>query len=175
MKTTFALLAALAFVNQAQAAAPTQHKSAQLACHGRNVALEADFFPAMGRMLACSAQSLTFSGADGKKLNGRVFTPVDTNKALDFPAVEEKFGNLACVDTAAKESYIVARMYNGGNCQSCEWFDVYTVDGVLVGDNRNRKVKNKIVDAAVDAAFDEKTKRVVGENTLEGFYFKARP
>lgn len=169
-----ATLSAVMFAGQAGAAAPLQHKSAQLVCHDRTVALEADCFPAMGRMLACSAQSLSFSSKDGgKKLGTRVFTPNDANPAFDYPAVEEKVGNLACVTTAANQRFVVARMYNGGNCQSCEWFDVYTPDGVLVGSNRNRKSVNKTVEAAVDAALDDKVKRVIGEQSLEGFYFKS--
>lgn len=170
MKSTLILLAALA--SPAFAAAPLQHKSATLQCHERVVALEADCFQAMGRRLACNRQSLSFTGADGKKLSIREFKPVAGDTTYDYPAIEEKVGNLACVDTADKQSYVVARMNNGGNCQQCEWFDVYTVDGVLVGDNRNRKKKNLIVDAAVDAAYDEKVKRVVSENDLEGFYFR---
>ena len=173
MKTILTLLAALAtLAGPAFAAAPLQHKSATLACHERVIALEADCFPAMGRRLACNRQSLSFTGAGGQKLNTREFKPDPADNTYDYPAIEEKVGKLACVDTAAKESYVVARMFNGGNCQQCEWFDVYTLDGVLVGDNRDRKKKNKIVDAAVDAANDEQAKRVVSENALEGFYFK---
>lgn len=95
IKILFATLSAVMFAGQAGAAAPLQHKSAQLVCHDRTVVLEADCSPAMGRMLACSAQSLSFfSKSDGKKLNARVFTPNTANPAFDYPAVEEKVSNL---------------------------------------------------------------------------------
>lgn len=172
MKTIFALLAAFIVAGNVHAATPFEHKSAQLACKGRTVKLEAQCFPAMGKMLVCNKQSLTFAGADGKKIDARVFTPDPANDAFDYPAIEEKFGALSCVEMTPNESYVVARMYNGGSCQSCEWFDVYTPDGKLVGTNRDRKVRNKVVDAAVDAAYDEKAKRVIGKNELDGFYVK---
>lgn len=176
MKKLLAILMVLV-TTSAGAATPFEHKSAQLVCKGRTVALEAQCFPAMGRMLVCNQQSLNFSNAaEGKKLGARVFTPDEENDAFDYPAIEEKVGRLACVETAAKETYVVARMYNGGSCQSCEWFDVYTSDGKLIGSNRDRKIRNKQVDAAVDAVFDEKAKRVISENLLEDFYVKsARP
>lgn len=170
MKKLLVLLATLACAS-ASAAPVFEQKAEHLSCGARVASLEAECFPAMGKILACTKQSLSFSvPAGGKRLNTRVFKPDTAHPAFDYPSVEEKFGELSCVETAARQEYVVAEMYNGGNCESCEWFDVYTPDGVLVGSTRNRKARNKVVDAAVAALFDEKTKRVLAQNTLEGFY-----
>lgn len=165
------------WANHAVAADPLQRKTASLQCHDRKVQLQGDCFPFMGDKLACTRLSIAFSEHPGnKKLNSRKFTPAPLEEGDDYPVVEERFGNLVCVETKEKEKFIVARMNNGGNCGKCEWFDVYTMDGVLVGNNRDRKKKNKLVGEAVDAVYDKKVKRVIKENELDDFYFqKANP
>jgi hypothetical protein len=176
MHATLRSIAALATFTIAAhalaAPAPILPRSAALQCEGRKVELQSDCFSYIDEVLACTRQKLTFSdAATSKKLNVRTFKAGPKEEGDDYPIVEEKFSTLSCVETGDKEKYVVATMRNGGNCKSCEWHDVYTLDGVLAGTDRDRKKKNKVVTDAVDAVYDKKANHVLGKNVLIDFYF----
>jgi hypothetical protein len=176
MPTTLRIAAALATLalaahTLAAPLAPILQRSAALQCEGRKVELQADCFSYIDEVLACTRQKLSFSDASGKKLNVRAYKAAPKEEGDDYPIVEEKVSALTCVETGAKEKFVVATMRTGGNCKSCEWHDVYTVDGVLAGSDRDRKKKDKIVTDAVDSVYDKKAKRVLGKNVLIDFYF----
>ena len=61
-------------------------------------------------------------------------------------------------------------MDNGGNCESCEWVDVYSWDGALIGSERAGKPKVKGIDEAVAAAFD-KANKPAATGTFGTIYF----
>lgn len=169
-----ATLATLALAAQTLAAplAPILPRSATLQCEGRKVELQADCFSYIDEVLACTRQKLTFSdAATSKKLNAHSYKAAPKEEGDDYPIVEEKVSSLTCVTTGNQEKFVVASMRTGGNCKSCEWHDVYTIDGVLAGSDRDRKKKNKIVTEAVDSVYDKKTNRVLGKNVLIDFYF----
>ena len=147
-----ALAAALSL--PALAAAPLQSKHAALQCADRRVELQADCFVYAGRTLACTRQSLRFSVEEGD----------------DYPAIEEKVGALSCIETKDKQQFIVASMFNGGNCPQCEWTDVYSMDGALLGSTRDRSRKSPALTAALEALRDKQIRRVLKQEPLTGFY-----
>jgi hypothetical protein len=149
---------------------PLVAKHAALQCADRRIELQASCFQYVGNMLACTRQSLQFTGADGKVLGSRVFTPKPQEEGDDYPPIEEKVGTLSCVETKDKQQYVVASMFNGGNCPQCEWTDVYSRDGVLLGSTRERKGKNADVTAALEALRDKQVKRVLNQEPLRAFY-----
>jgi hypothetical protein len=149
---------------------PLVPKHAALQCADRRVELEASCFRYVGNMLACTRQSLQFTGTDGKVAGSRVFTPQPQEEGDDYPPIEEKVGTLSCVETKNKQHFVVASMFNGGNCPQCEWTDVYSLDGVLLGSTRDRKNRTADVTAALEALRDNQVKRVLNQEPLRGLY-----
>jgi hypothetical protein len=171
------IIAAAAFglgvTGSAVAAAPLQHKSASMQCLDRRISVEADCFP-HSSFTMCTRQSIRFSAADGKALGARSFKASPT-KGADHPTVDEQFGELSCVETKARNRFVVALMDNGGNCEQCEWVDVYSLDGVLVGSTRNGKKLGAEPDAAVTIAFSGSGKGVLSHQALTDLYKLAPP
>jgi len=164
-----ALLLGLGLAGSAVAATPLQERSASLQCADRKVTVEAACFPYAGSLMVCTRQAIRFAGADGKALGARVFQNKPL-KGADYPVVPEQFGELSCVETKDKEKLVVASMTNGGNCEQCEWYDVYSPDGTLLGSTRDRKKGAAAVDAAVGALYDRKTKHVLSKQPLTDLY-----
>lgn len=149
---------------------PLVPKQATLQCAERRIELQASCFSYVGNMMACTRQTLQFTGAGGKVLGSRTFTPQPQEEGDDYPPIEEKVGTLTCVETKDKQQFVVASMFNGGNCPQCEWTDVYSMDGALLGSTRDRNRKNPAVTAAVEAVRDKQVKRVLNQEPLTGFY-----
>ena len=61
---------------------------------------------------------------------------------------------------------------NGGNCEECEWVDVYSWDGVLLGSEGGKRKKVTAIGAAVKAAYDKQASPI-GKTELPGFYSAA--
>jgi hypothetical protein len=152
----------------AVAGAPLQHKSASMQCLDRRISVEADCFP-NSSFTMCTRQSIRFSGADGQALGARTFDARPL-KGADYPVVDEEFGELSCVETKARKQFVVALMDNGGNCEQCEWVDVYSLEGVLLGSTRNGKTLRAELDAAVTAAFSNGSKGVLRRQALTDLY-----
>lgn len=163
-----ALLLCAGLAGLAVAAVPLQHKEAAMQCAGRRISVEADCFAESSRML-CTRQAIRFFGADGKALGAREFhsSPLEGEA---YPVVEEGFGELSCVQTEDKQQFLVALMDNGGNCDQCEWIDVYSVDGVLLGNTRNQQKGSAVVKRAIAAAYDAWLKHVLARTSLGQFY-----
>lgn len=146
-------------------------KAATMECTDRRVVLEATCLDVAGPdMLQCTAQSLVISDNDsGKALNTRTFTAVKGEG--DGPAiVEEKVGEMNCVTTKTGAKYIVTNMFNGGNCEACEWNEVYSWDGALLGSDRDKTKKIPAVDDAMAAITEKDVDRITGVNDVAGFY-----
>jgi hypothetical protein len=150
------------------AAPPLQHKITSMECAERSIAVEADCF-AHSSFTLCTQQLIRFTGADGKTLSKRVFQTRPL-KNSPYPVVEERFGELNCVETKDKKRYLVASMTNGGNCEQCEWNDVYSTDGVLIGTTRNTTKNNAAVESATDALYVDSTKHVLKTQAFTKFY-----
>lgn len=168
-KPVLAILLGLGAASAALAAAPLQEKKISMQCADRKITVEAACFQYVGSIMACTRQSIRFTGADGKPLGVRVF-PAKPLKGADYPVIPEQFGELICVETKTKEKFVVATMDNGGNCDECEWNDVYSLDGTLVGSTLDQKKTNASLKAAIDAAYDAHIKHVLNHQQLNRLY-----
>lgn len=146
-------------------------KAATMQCGERTVVLEASCLDLAGpQLLHCTKQSLVISdNASGKVLSTRNFMPVKGDgTAPDI--IDEKVAEMTCVTTKAGTKYIVTNMFNGGNCPTCEWNEVYGWDGVFLGSDRDKKKKVAPVDEAVAAINEKDVDRVTGVNDMAGYY-----
>jgi hypothetical protein len=159
--------AASAAADAAPAALGGQVKKAALDCDDRTIVLEATCSPLNGPgILACTKQSLTVMERPGGTVKAaRQFAPQPTVDG-DPPLVEEKIGTLSCERAKTATRYIVANMFNGGNCEECEWQEVYDWNGKLVASNRDRKNPDPLF-KELDGDAKE---RVIGKKELDGFY-----
>ncbi|CDG83225.1 hypothetical protein [Janthinobacterium agaricidamnosum] len=145
-----------------------QSKSAVLQCLDRKIELQADCLPSKNPLAStCTRQSLTFKDGADRQLGERIFRPAPQQAT---PAIEEKVSELVCAETPRGDKYIVARMDNGGNCDNCEWLEVFGWDGAPVGSDRDKKNRNKAVAEASNAAFNDATKKVIQKKDLGRFY-----
>ena len=145
-------------------------KAATMECTDRKVVLEATCHDLVGpEMLQCSKQSLVVTdNASGKALNTRNFAGVATGDMAGY--ISEKVGEMTCVTTKTGAKYIVTNMFNGGNCEECEWNEVYSWDGAFLGSDRDKTKKVPAVDDAVAAIAEKDVDRVTGVNDVAGFY-----
>lgn len=141
-----------------------------LDCDDRSIIVEATCSPLNGpRMLACTAQSLTVSSHPGGEVKSvRRFMP-QPGADGDPPLVEEKVGTLSCLRTEANERYIVASMYNGGNCEQCEWHEAYDWTGRLVASDRDRNKTNAVLGELLTDS-SRHGSSVIAKKELVGFY-----
>lgn len=156
----------------ADASAPVEHaQHAELVCDDRKIVLDATCSNVYGpELMACTRQSLTFlDSASGREAGKREYTPV---KGDGPPMIEEKVGALTCTRTASGERYVVAEMFNGGNCEQCEWHDVYDWQGKLVGSDRDRAKTDKRVEGIVSAA--AAPGQAFGHEELDNFYSEGK-
>jgi hypothetical protein len=146
-------------------------KAATMQCADRTIVLEASCLDLAGpEMLQCTRQTLVVSdAASGKVLNTRTFAAV-AGEGAEPATVEEKVGEMTCVTTKTGAKYIVTNMFNGGNCEECEWNEVYGWDGAFLGSDRDKKKKVQVVDDAVAAIAEKDVDRVTGVNDVAGFY-----
>jgi len=165
--TVAAPIASPAPADTAPVAARGQVKRATLDCDDRTIALAATCSPLNGAgLLACTEQSLTVTERPGGAVKGaRQFTPQPAVDG-DPPLVEEKIGALSCERSSTAKRYIVADMFNGGNCEECEWQEVYDWDGKLVASNRDRKKPDPLFKELAGGA----SERVIGKKDLDGLY-----
>lgn len=151
-------------------------KAATMECSDRKVVLESSCLEAVGdALLQCTRQTLAVSdNATEKVLNTRTFAAQPAKG--DVPAlIEEKIAEMTCVTTKTGQKYIVTNMFNGATCANCEWNEVYSWDGVLVGSDRDKKIKLPAVDEAVAAITEKDVDRVTGSNDMAGYYSELPP
>ena len=169
-KVLFHIAAALASsLSLSVAAAPAVAKSETLQCQDRSIVLEASCFALISPLrLSCGSQRLTVSDASGKVLKVREFASMKVQGGASV--VPEQFGEIACVTTKGGGKYIVADMDNGGNCDECEWSEVYDWNGAPLGSNRDKQSKTPVVKEALEAAVGKNGGRVIAKTDLPGFY-----
>jgi hypothetical protein len=153
---------------------PAILKKASLDCEDRTIVLEATCSDVYGpTLLACSKQTLTVvDRASHAVLTTREFKPVPGTDD-DPPMIDEKIGTLSCTRSQAGERYIVASMFNGGNCEECEWDELFDWDGKLIGSDRKGKKPNAVLNELV-GDLQQKSSRLIGQDELPQFY-SARP
>lgn len=151
----------------APAALTSEVKKAALDCDDRTIVLEATCNPLNGPgILACTKQSLTVLERPGGTVKAARQFAAQPAVDGDPPLVEEKIGTLSCERTKTATRYIVANMFNGGNCEECEWQEMYDWNGKLVASNRDRKNPDPLF-KELDGDAKE---RVIGKKELDGFY-----
>ncbi|MFL6634503.1 MAG: hypothetical protein ACJ8HJ_19545 [Massilia sp.] len=158
----------------AAASAPVEHaQHAELVCDDRKIVLDATCSNVYSpELMACTRQSLTFlDSASGREAGKRDYT-VAKGDGDGPPMIDEKVGALTCTRTASGERYVVADMFNGGNCEQCEWHDVYDWQGKLVGSDRDRAKTDKRVTDIVSAA--TAPGQAIGHNELDNFYSEGK-
>jgi hypothetical protein len=158
----------------AAASVPVEHaQHAELACDDRKIVLDATCSNVYGpELMACTRQSLTFlDSASGRETGKRDYT-VAKGDGDGPPMIDEKVGALTCTHTASGERYVVADMFNGGNCEQCEWHEVYDWQGKLVGSDRDRGKTDKRVADIVSAA--TAPEQAIGHVGLENFYAEGK-
>jgi hypothetical protein len=144
-----------------------------LDCDDRTVVLEATCSAdADASTVDCSEQSLAMADrATGTvrsthRFDNKPETPGDP------PLVDARVGALACVRSKDNVRHVVADLFNGGNCEACEWHELYDWDGHLVGSDRDRRKP----DATLKAVRDDMAApgNVIAQKDTVEFY-KARP
>jgi len=154
----------------------TVQRKASLDCDDRIIVVEATCSGEPDDiMLMCSKQSLTVTDrATGAAKTMREFAPFPDNDKGAPPQVEEKIGKLTCIRSTGNERYILADMYNGGNCVGCEWHELYDWDGKLLTSDRGPRKSPPLLAELVAAQVD-KTGRVIAQQDLDQLYFGTRP
>ena len=146
-------------------------KSANAVCGDRKIVVDANCLDLYGGgMLSCTSQSIKiYEDGSGKLLGTKTYGVVKGEG--DEPAtVDGKISELTCVTAKSGDKYIVTSMYNGGNCEQCEWHELYSWDGADLGSDRDRKVKNKALRTALDAINEKDVDNTTGSVNMEGFY-----
>jgi len=154
----------------ASAPATTDYvKHAKLDCEDRRIVLDATCSDLYGpEQMVCSRQWLTIlDSANGEEI-GRQDFAASKHDGDTRAMVEEKIGGLTCMRSASGERYIVAEMFNGGNCEQCEWDAVYDWQGKLVGSDRDRSKTKKLVADLVSASRNKA--HIIRRSELEHFY-----
>lgn len=163
----------------AEPAKPTEpasfEKKANLQCLDRKIELKATCVNIWETSrLACTSQRLIVTDLTAdKELNVRQF--LVGKPEVDEPGIiDGNFGDISCVATQSNEKYIVAMMSRsrGGNCAECEWVDVYSWDGLLLGTSGGEGGKSQVqtVSDAIEAANDPKAPPLA-KIEIDDFYY----
>lgn len=138
---------------------PLVPRSAAMQCADRKIELKADCFKQEGIPgLSCTRQRLSIIDAGtGRELGSQTFQPAPLQKGDAYPLISEQLGEVSCKETPAKEKFIVIMMSNGGNCDQCEWQQLYTWDGKVLGSSNDAK-KDPASSAALKGIENKKSK-----------------
>ena len=167
--TTFVgllLAAGLAQSAFAAAKAPLLKRSAVMQCADRKIELKGDCFKQDEIVgMSSTRQRLSISDAStGQELGSQVFKPVPLKAGDAYPMIAERLSDATCVETPAKEKFIVIMMSTGGNCGECEWQQLYTWDGKVLGSSLNAR-KDPAIAAALKGT-ESKKARTLGQGDL---------
>lgn len=155
------MLAAASLSQTAYAAGkvPLLQRSAAAQCADRKIELKGACFKQEGIPgLSCTTQRLSISDVStGRELASQTFKPAPLQKGDAYPIISERLSDVSCKETAAKEKFIVIMMSNGGNCDQCEWQQLYTWDGKVLGSSIDAK-KDPAINAALKGTENKKAK-----------------
>jgi hypothetical protein len=155
------LAAGLAQSAYAAAKVPLLKRSAVMQCADRKIELKAECFKQEGIAgLSCTKQRLSISDAGtGQELGSQAFKPAPLQAGDAYPIIPERLSDATCVETPAKEKFIVIMMSNGGNCNECEWQQLYSWDGKVLGSSLNAK-RDAATAAALKGTESKKAKKL---------------
>lgn len=154
--TVFVGLLVAAGLAQTAAAAgkvPLIKRTAAMQCADRKIELKGECFQQDGIAgLSCTKQRLSIIDvASGRELGSQAFKPAPLEPGEAYPVIAERLSDVTCAETPAKEKFIMIMMSNGGNCAQCEWQQVYTWDGKVLGSSLDAK-KDPAIRAALKGA-----------------------
>lgn len=160
------LAAGLSHTAGAAAKAPLLKRSAAMQCADRKIELKGECFKQEGIAgLSCTRQRLSISdAATGRELGSHTFKAAPLQAGEDYPVVAERLGEASCTEAPGGEKFILVMMSNGGNCEQCEWQQLYTWDGKMLGSSLDAR-KDSAVNAALKGATGKKA-RVLGQGDL---------
>jgi hypothetical protein len=145
-------------------------KKAALDCDDRSIVLDATCSDVYGpTLLACSKQSLAIMDLSSHAVKNVRDFKAEPGTDDDPPTVDGKVGALSCTRSQAGERYIVAEMFNGGNCEECEWHELYDWDGKLIGSDRDRNKRNALLEE-LTGDMRQRPDGVIARDELKGFY-----
>ena len=160
------LAAGLAQSALAAAKVPLLKRNAVMQCADRKIELKGECFKQDEIAgLSCTKQRLSISdAATGQELGSQTFKAAPLKAGDAYPMIPERLGDASCVETPAKEKFIVVMMSTGGNCAQCEWQQLYTWDGKVLGSSLNAK-QDPAISAALKGTESKKAKKL-GEGDL---------
>ncbi len=104
-------------------------KSAELLCDGTKVAVTTLCSDDSSLVYPkCQSQSLAFTNLATNKVVTTRSTQAITVKMFGSEMIDGLAGSWACLK-GKNNTYLVVRFYNGGNCEECEWLEIYDLDG----------------------------------------------
>jgi hypothetical protein len=147
------MAAGLAQTASAAGKVPLLKRSAAMQCADRKIELKGECFEQEGiHGLSCTRQRLSISdAATGRELGSHAFKPAALQPGDAYPIIAEHLSDVTCAETPSKEKFILIMMSNGGNCAQCEWQQVYTWDGKVLGSSLDAK-KDPAINAALKGA-----------------------
>ena len=93
----------------------------------------------------CTQQNITLS-KQGKKIpikaDGKLTPEHDRNGKITAHLLDAVVSGIACVKGKDKD-YILMSYYTGGNCEQCEWYNIYDLDGHRLAGGSSRGAKKK--------------------------------
>jgi hypothetical protein len=160
------LLAASLSPNALAAKVPLLKRSSAMQCAERKIELKGDCFKQDGIAgLSCTRQRLSISDAGtGQELASQTFKPMPLQSGDAYPMVAERLSDVTCIETPARERLIVIMMSKGGNCAQCEWQQLYTWDGKVLGSSLDAR-QDPAISAALKGA-ESKKARKLGQGDL---------
>jgi hypothetical protein len=112
-------------------------KKSQLTCKDVNVVLTTNCVSENGRNVPdCQKQQFSF----GNLKTGQIRIVEASGKLMIRDAATAKAtidglaSSWACIKGHA-DSYVVVGYYNGGNCEQCEWYEIYSKEGQALTPN----------------------------------------
>ncbi len=84
----------------------------------------------------CSSQKVIFGGAPNAKV-------IEYTHHRPRYADQSFIASASCTEIDGKP-YIVLGSTNFGNCDDCEWVDVYTIDGRYIGSTKGMTIDSKV-------------------------------
>jgi hypothetical protein len=106
---------------------PPLSRANTLVCGGTEVVVQTACSVSSDGIPPLCAQKLTFKKTDARDGLSINYVPKPV-KNRDEPFVTQ----LSC-NSIKREFYVIAHSSNFGNCSTCEWMDVYTTQGRLMG------------------------------------------
>jgi lysozyme family protein len=100
-------------------------------------------FPPNGPYPYCTSQKIFFTNIKtgeifSKITSGELVNDASPDKLVFIRPLDGLASGYACVK-GNSDSYVLIEYYNGGNCEACEWHEIYTLRGEKLANSRHGK------------------------------------